>query len=557
MHYRTALLTTLAVASLATIPDAQTWTVTFDGDNNAGAALGIGPDGITVVHRRGGQAAQVAIDPHGNVERAYQHQQVNGSLRWRNVLAETDGTNVYVGNTDDGKPWMIAAKGPFGQKQWSSGASAVDTELADVCRTSDGRYVAVGTRENAAGVEQPYLWSTGGPFSAAWRKQHGNGSTDEQGLAVAPLANGGVAFASRTQSELRLTYVSFNGGVMFQKQMIAAETLSQPHLAPTSDGGVVLAGLCDGQFFAMRFDGQGKPLFARRYLSYAGDAFFGSAPGVAGVTATPDGGFAIAVTQPAEDGSYQDDPAVLRIESNGYIRYLRSFGTGLDESAEDIAVTPDGGIVLAGSVFNGSQIRVARLDEAGLPAAGCGYVNHTVQVIPYGMLITSSSPVALDDPTPWGTATATPSSVSVAHQVACIDDCMVAAGSLGSGLAGSGGIEPKLLTADGACLGWTPDFRIEDAIGGAPGVLGLSLSLAPVQLFGGWIYPNISQVVMVPITLGGAPGVAGAGSLTVDLVPDKDLTWLQGQTLFAQAVLFDQGAPEWVSMTAGASWTVQ
>lgn len=120
----------------------------------------------------------------------------------------------------------------------------------------------------------------------------------------------------------------------------------------------------------------------------------------------------------------------------------------------------------------------------------------------------------------------------------------------GVGLAGTGGFVPHLGGSDGReALG---DFKvqIDGGLGAAPG--SLFVGLAPADffpVFGGHFYVDLSAGwTHLPVALGGAAGVGGAGALTL---PGADLSAYDGTTLYLQLLLVDPAAVRGVSMTNG------
>ena len=116
----------------------------------------------------------------------------------------------------------------------------------------------------------------------------------------------------------------------------------------------------------------------------------------------------------------------------------------------------------------------------------------------------------------------------------------------GSGLAGSGGFVPVLGSAGILRAGFSGEVRITNALGGAAGYFGVGSSEASQPVLGGTLL--ISPDFLLPITLGGAPGVAGAGYLAIPWTLPASLAGVQ---LFEQAALIDPAAPQGASLTQG------
>ncbi|MEM7310694.1 MAG: hypothetical protein AAF682_28735 [Planctomycetota bacterium] len=550
------VLTTAAGLLLPTLASAQTWSANVQADNGSTCAIGIGPNGIALAYRGSGQAETLQLDPHGEIDRTFEHRWASEDVRWCTVLPDEDG-NLFLAGTSGDRPLMCLIDGMSGQQLWSTRGSDQTTELSDACRTSDGRYVAIGTRETASGVERPFVWSFHPPTHEHWRQLLGDGINDEEGRAVEPLSDGRVALITGVPGEVRLSWANEGGILPTRIRISSPDGLGAAHAAATADDGLIVAGLSQGRIFATRLDAGGVPLWSTVYLTYAGEPFFWSTPGTEGVIALPDGGFALAVTQPKPgSGVYQDDAAVLRLGADGDPLYLRAFGTPADERALDIAATPEGGIVLVGRTENGGTLRVVRLDSKG-KAPVCSYFGHGFDP---GSLELSAVPEALlisEDPSQLGGANLIASSASSSVDVFCIDDCSTSGSHIGNGVAGSGGLVPVLNVVSGACQGWTPSLELSKGLGGAPGLLAYGFASTAVPFLGGTLYIDPAQLFLAPLTLDGTPGVAGDGTATFQIPATIDLATMKGVPILAQALLLDDAAAQGVSMTWAATLHVQ
>ena len=125
--------------------------------------------------------------------------------------------------------------------------------------------------------------------------------------------------------------------------------------------------------------------------------------------------------------------------------------------------------------------------------------------------------------------------------------CQGYADVYGAGLAGKGGIVPVITAAGCPDVGSPFSIAIASGLGGTSGILALGPAPASIPLFGGTIHG--SPAASFPIALGGAPGVAGAGSLAIPVtIADPAMA---GVATFLQAGLIDVAAPQLVSLTSG------
>ena len=125
----------------------------------------------------------------------------------------------------------------------------------------------------------------------------------------------------------------------------------------------------------------------------------------------------------------------------------------------------------------------------------------------------------------------------------------------GRGLAGSGGFVPMLSGTDGPSAGpWS--IQIDGGLGGASGILLFGVAPADVfPFFGGHLYVDLTQrFSYTPIVLGGIPGRAGAGSLTIR---GSDVSGYAPLVLYFQAEIADPGAPRGVALSNGLEMHIE
>ena len=125
----------------------------------------------------------------------------------------------------------------------------------------------------------------------------------------------------------------------------------------------------------------------------------------------------------------------------------------------------------------------------------------------------------------------------------------------GPSLAGSGGFVPALAASGCAKVGGTVNLAVTDGLGGAVGALFFGTSgPASIPALGGKLLVA-PPIKWVKVTLGGAAGTAGAGSLSVpiNIPPDPAFS---GLMLNLQFMFLDPGALFGVSQTNGVQITI-
>jgi len=124
----------------------------------------------------------------------------------------------------------------------------------------------------------------------------------------------------------------------------------------------------------------------------------------------------------------------------------------------------------------------------------------------------------------------------------------------GAGLAGTGGIVPRLRMGPGVPSLGNKDFRFQltNARGGTTGFLIVGFAPASSPTLGGTLLVSPQNAFIVPIALGGTPGAAGAGILDVDAQLSPSLI---GVNFFSQFFARDPLAVQGWSFSNGVSFS--
>jgi hypothetical protein len=129
------------------------------------------------------------------------------------------------------------------------------------------------------------------------------------------------------------------------------------------------------------------------------------------------------------------------------------------------------------------------------------------------------------------------------------DECTGGWIAYGLGLKGAGEVVPKLTGAGCPEPGSAITLNLSDAVGGANAALFVGLSQGALPFKGGTFHLG-SLLLTINFPLGGTPGVAGAGSLSLpSALPATPA--LTGTSVFLQAAFSDAAAVQDVSLTQG------
>lgn len=560
MKTPTAFVAASALAALLPALPAQTWTKTVPGGAFWTSPLNVHADGFGMTRISTPGLVHTEFDPNGNVIGSFELAPATSFLALGDAVRQADGSLLLLGSHDD-KPWVSCVSPDTGLTIWDRTLSSLDGRLTASCRNALGQFVVAGHVVAPGSTEsRPYLAALSSTGGTHYRRFFGDGSPGEAAVAITPLVGGGMLLVTTISSshaverELRVLWLNDWGHVQWGRRL-ASDTagLMTPRVVPTPDGGALLAGALAGggdmrNYFAVRFDANGAVLWQKAYDSFGPTYALGSPVNAA--LAHPDGGYVMSVSQlrPAAGGGGHQDAGVLRLAENGDALWLRTYGeAAYDEAATGLAITPDGGYLLAGGEWSGPHIRLARLRADGTSEHCFGALDQPVVTdaglsTGYDWLDAFNDPGMLLD----YHAALLPATTNVT--TVCGQGCEVVGATFGSGTAGTGGLVPELQAVTGACLGWTPEVRIRDGLPGAIGLVGFSTASSAVPVFGGTGYLDLASFTSATVLLD------GAGEVTLPL--DFDWSPFVGVTLYAQGLLVDPGAAFGLSLTNATTLSV-
>jgi len=124
----------------------------------------------------------------------------------------------------------------------------------------------------------------------------------------------------------------------------------------------------------------------------------------------------------------------------------------------------------------------------------------------------------------------------------------------GAGLAGAGGIVPGLFGESCPLPGAVVTLRLDSIVGGTTGALFLGLASGAAPFKGGTFHVG-ALFLTLNLPVGGAPGVPGAGTLSLPAALPANPA-LSGLNLYLQGAFIDAAAVQQVSLTQGLQLTI-
>jgi hypothetical protein len=213
-----------------------------------------------------------------------------------------------------------------------------------------------------------------GSGNVVWQKTYG-GTGQDGASAIAPTSDGGYVVAGSTNSfgasdDVWVLKLDGQGNVVWQKTYGGTSFDAASAIVPTSDGGYVVtaeavsfwvSGAGASDVWVLKLDGSGNVVWQKAYGGTGIDAARAIAP-------TSDGGYVVAgVTSSFGAGDF--DVWVLKLDGQGNVVWQKTYGGAGRDGASAIAPTSDGGYVVAGSTNSfgagASDVWVLKLDGSG------------------------------------------------------------------------------------------------------------------------------------------------------------------------------------------------
>jgi len=281
--------------------------------------------------------------------------------RAKSLVVTSDGGYAIAGRTEsfgegDSDAWLVKTDAS-GNMMWNHtyGGTNFDAAMSLVV-TSDGGYAIAGqTYSFGAGDVDFWLVKTDSSGNMVWQEAYGGTGLD-RAYAVVVASDGGYALAGYTNSfesegyDFWLVKTDSSGNMEWSQTYGGTEYEYAFSLVATSDGGYAMAGEtgsfgAEGDFWLVKTDASGNMLWSQNY----GGARYERAESLA---VTSDGGYVIAGDIAISDENV--DVWLVKIDSSGNMVWQKTYG----ETAEDYGVSGD------------SPTSVVQTDDGGYAIAG-------------------------------------------------------------------------------------------------------------------------------------------------------------------------------------------
>lgn len=255
----------------------------------------------------------------------------------------------------------------------------------DLIAAQTGGYVICGrTASFGQGGDDAYLIRTDEDGDILWSQSIG-GSNDEAALALTETNGRNIVFAGYTSSfgagsfDCYVVMTDSTGNILWTRTIGGTGDDKAHSVIATADGGIVISGTTDsyglGSYdaYVTKLDSLGNVLWTRTIggtQSELGSIIVSVKPVGFDLVETPDGGIVIAGHTKSYTANTNGDAYVVKIDNSGNIIWSTAIGDTGNDNVESIALTPDGGFIVAGYTSlpfasSGTEAYAVKLDSLG------------------------------------------------------------------------------------------------------------------------------------------------------------------------------------------------
>jgi len=261
--------------------------------------------------------------------------------------------------------------------EWAKAYGGSDEDWTfSIQETTGGNYITAGyTYSFGAGDSDAWVVKLNSDGTFSWQNSYG-GSDYDWAYAIRETSDLGYIVAGYTESfgaggaDAWILKLTSSGTVSWEKAYGDVDTDEVYSIQQTSDLGYIAAGRTssfgggDSDMWVLKLNNDGTIQWEHRYGGADPDS-------ASCIQQTSDGGYIVAgETWSTVSGMTNDcDIAVLKLDSNGYVSWQKTYGDIDNDSASCIQQTSDFGYIVAGYTrsFGGiSNIWVLKLDSAGV-----------------------------------------------------------------------------------------------------------------------------------------------------------------------------------------------
>jgi hypothetical protein len=381
----TLIFSLLAVFAIAVIlynvfgTRAYQWQLSLGGDKyeQAYAVAALSDGGyltVGVTNSKGAGSNDIWVIKN-SANGATEWEKVYGGVKWditKSVIevtssasSESNANPVLVfgstSSTDNGDSdfWLLKLD-QQGNLLWQKKYGDSSEEKGQVVLNSpDGGYILLGTvADFSTGLNDVLVIKTDSQGEVLWQKTYGDDGSNQ--VTTAQLTpEGDILFGGQNavgRYDFWLNKIDSQGNIIWQTTAGTESSDTATDLVINKDGSIVMVGYNISNatglriLMAVKFDAQGQELWQKEYR-----ALYNQWSQANAIVASPDGGYVIAgktKTARQYDDKPHFEPWLVALDENGEKLWDTIHQQSGDHQVNDLQLTQDGGLILAGSHQN-------------------------------------------------------------------------------------------------------------------------------------------------------------------------------------------------------------
>ncbi len=295
---------------------------------------------------------------------------------FRDVREVISGGYILAGYTADFSPndtdGLVVRMNVNGDTLWTfvyNGPLSREDVFYKVVPLADGGFILCGHSRSFGNIDDALFLKLDSSGILQWVKNWG-GSGIDRAQDIVELADGKLVACGYTASPPAQYYDAFilkmdkNGGIVWSKIHGQSTYEDVNSLKLLSDGGFIMAGQSNNQFYLLRTNSIGDSIWSKSFGTLGVD-------NIECVNYAQGGqGFVLAGSSNGPGGAGGDDAYLIRTDTGGTVLWTKTFGDSINDGFHRVEQTNDGGYVLVGtsgqSVWANPNIWILKTDSGGV-----------------------------------------------------------------------------------------------------------------------------------------------------------------------------------------------
>jgi uncharacterized delta-60 repeat protein len=277
------------------------------------------------------------------------------------IQQTSDGGYIVTGYTEsfdadifDFDLWVLKLS-PAGDIEWQRiyGGDRPEKVSSIIRQTSDGGYIfACSTFSFGAGHHDFWVLKLTSLGEIEWQRTYG-GSNNDKAYSIQQASDGGYIVAGETKpfgagnKDILVLKLASDGNIEWQKTYVGNYTDEAYSIQQASDGGYIVAGETQSfgagnkDILVLKLASDGTIEWQKIYGGSLWDEAYS-------IQQASDGGYIVA-GETQSFGAGNGDIWILKLASDGTIKWQKTYGGTQSDEASSIQQTGDGGYIVAGS----------------------------------------------------------------------------------------------------------------------------------------------------------------------------------------------------------------